>query len=376
MPAELMQTPNAVNEQRALDTFLELVQIDSPSGQEAEVADYLLRALGGLGIVAERDRTGNVIARRAGRGHGAGQPPLLLCAHMDTVQQPGTSVRPRIDDGVIRSDGTTILGADDKAGITAVLEALRVVAEQRLASLPLELAFTVQEETGLTGSKQLDMAGLRARRALVLDSNGPVGTIVNRAPAQNSFDVAVHGRAAHAGVSPELGVSAIQAAARALAGMRLGRIDAETTANVGVISGGAATNIVPERVELKGEARSRDEAKLQAQTDHMVELFRSAAAQDGARADVSVRRVYGAIDVPAESPLVATIAAAMRRCGLTPELVPTGGGSDANILNAAGVEAVNLGIGYTNPHSVDECLAVADLVLACRVMLEVVTSAA
>jgi tripeptide aminopeptidase len=291
---------------------------------------------------------------------------------MDTVQ-PGYGIDPQERDGVIRSNGTTILGADDKAGIAAILEALRLAHQSGQDSRPVDVVFTVEEETGLTGSKALDVSSLQARQAVVLDSNGPVGTIIHRAPAQNSFQVAIAGKAAHAGVAPETGVSAIVAAARAIAAMRLGRIDEETTANVGVISGGTATNVVPERVELKGEARSRSAAKLAEQTLHMVDAFERAARELGAVADVTVTPSYGAIDVDPDSSLIALVSRAMRSCGVEPRLGATGGGSDANVFNAAGIPAINLGVGYTNPHSVDEQIAVADLLRAAEVVHAILT---
>jgi tripeptide aminopeptidase len=365
----------AIDQQRAIDTFFDLVRIDSPSGQEEAIGQRLERLLRECGVEAGRDAGGNVIGRRPGRGRLAGLPPLLLAAHMDTVQ-PGTGIRPVIDGGVIRSSGETILAADDKAGITAILEALRRAEELGLETRPLEIVFTVQEETGLRGAKALDVAALAARQAVVLDSHGPVGTIVHRAPAQNAIEVVVIGRAAHAGVAPEQGISALVAAARALAAMRLGRIDDETTANFGVISGGTASNVVPERVYLKGEARSRDEGKLEAQTRHMLERLEAAAQELGARVEAKVERAYSAFSIPDDAPVIRLAGAAMRACGLEPQLVPTGGGSDANVLNAAGIQAVNLGVGYEKPHSVDECITVESLARICQVVLALVTAAA
>jgi tripeptide aminopeptidase len=366
-------TTAGVDEATVLRTFLRLIRIDSPSGHEAALADALEPDLRQLGFETWRDAAGNLLGRRPGRGGAAGASPLLLSAHMDTVQ-PGTGIAPRVEDGVVRTDGTTILGADDKAGITAILEALRVAAAAGEPSRPLEIAFTVEEETGLTGAKGLDLSTLRARQAVVLDSNGPVGTIINRAPASDHIEAVITGKAAHAGVAPEQGVNALVAVSRALAEMRLGRVDPETTSNFGVISGGTATNIIPDRVELKGEARSRSEAGLKAQTEHMVGRLREAASALGASAEVTVTRAYGSIDVPPTSPLIQTLSAAIRACGLEPSLEPTGGGSDANVLNAAGVEAVNLGVGFVAPHSVDEHIAVADLAMITRVVRALITS--
>ncbi|MBI3970312.1 MAG: M20/M25/M40 family metallo-hydrolase [Chloroflexi bacterium] len=362
-----------INQDRALETFLALVRIDSPSGGEAAIAHELLERLRRTGIAAEQDQAGNVIGRRDGRGRLAGAAPLLLSAHMDTVQ-PGLGIQPRIAGGVIASDGSTILGADDKAGMTAVLEALQRAEELGLDCRPVEIAFTVQEETGLAGAKRLDLASFAARQALVLDSNGPLGTLITRAPAHNTIHVVIHGKASHAGLAPENGINAIQVAARALASMRLGRIDAETTSNVGVITGGTATNVVPDRVEVKGEARSRNEQKLETQTRHMVESFETAAAEAGARAEVRVEREYSAINLDAGAPVVRLLSDALRACGLEPHLEATGGGSDANVFNAAGIDAANVGLGFQNPHSVEEHIALADLHKACEVVLAALTS--
>jgi tripeptide aminopeptidase len=372
--ADAVAGTTGVNGQRTLETFVELVQIDSPSGHEQAIAHHLLSILGALGVEAEIDATGNVLGMRPGRGALTGAPPLLLSAHMDTVS-PGTGIKPVVEGGFVRSDGSTILGADDKAGITAILEAVRAAHEAQRDSRPLEICFTVQEETGLTGAKGLDFGRLTAKHAVVLDSNGPVGTIVNQAPAADKLHTVIHGRAAHAGVSPEKGVSAIQAAARAIAPMKLGRIDEETTATIGLINGGVADNIIPDRVELTGGARSRSEEKLRAQSDHMRRLLEDEAEKMGARAEVTVTRSYGAINVPPSSPLIGMLEGALRACGLDPKLVPTGGGSDASVFNDHGIEAVNLGVGYTEMHSTTEHIAVADLARIAEVVLAAITRA-
>jgi tripeptide aminopeptidase len=372
MTIAVREAGTTVDSNRVLDTFLELVRIDSPSGHEQRIAEHLLTLLQTLGVDAKIDSTGNVAGRRPGSGALAAAAPLLFSAHMDTVQ-PGTGIKPVVEDGFVRSDGSTILGADDKAGIAAILEALRTAHERGVDCVPLEIALTVQEETGLAGAKGLDFSRFRAKLAVVLDSNGPVGTIVNQAPAADKLQAVIHGRAAHAGVSPEKGVSAIQAAARAIAPMKLGRIDEETTATIGLINGGVADNIIPDRVELTGGARSRSEQKLRAQSEHMRRLLEEEAEKLGARAEVTVTRSYGAIDVPPDSPLIGLLERALRACGLEPRLVPTGGGSDASVFNDHGIVAVNVGVGYTEMHSTTEHIAVADLGRIAEVVLAVMT---
>jgi tripeptide aminopeptidase len=234
-----------INRDRLLDTFLTLVQIDSPSGEEDAIARHLADRLTALGLTVHCDNAGNLIARTDGVGQ-----PILLNAHMDTVGQD-RGIRPVVEDGIVRTDGTTILGGDDKSGVAIILEVLQTLQERSLPHPPLEIALTVSEEIGLVGSKALDMSQFRSRQALVLDSGGPIGSAVVSAPAQEGLRAVIHGKAAHAGVNPEEGVNAIVVASEAITHMPLGRIDGETTANVGLINGGTATNIVPDRVRSR-----------------------------------------------------------------------------------------------------------------------------
>ncbi|MBM4465136.1 MAG: M20/M25/M40 family metallo-hydrolase [Chloroflexi bacterium] len=354
-----------INRDRLVSTFLKLVQIDSPSGQEAEIARHLMAELRSLGLTVERDATGNVIARLAGVG-----PPILLSAHMDTVG-PGRGVKPALKDGIITSDGTTILGADDKSGVVVILEVLRVLVEQDLPHPPLEVALTVSEEQGLTGAKGLDLTTLRAGEGIVLDSGGEIGTVVVSAPSHDKIGAVVHGKAAHAGGEPEKGINAIVVASEAIAAMPLGRIDEETTANVGRIQGGTATNIVPDRVEIAGEARSHDERKLEAQVQAMTEALEKAATRHGATVDLDVERSYSTFKLSEEEGIVRRAMAAARNLGLTPALVPSGGGSDANILNAGGITAINVSTGMEKVHTTEERIAVADLVKCAELLLAI-----
>lgn len=356
-----------INDARLLETFLELVRISSPSGQEAAVAKSITAHLQRLGITSSTDAAGNLLATLAGQGE-----PLLLTAHMDTVT-PCESVHPVIRDGIIYSDGTSILGADDKSGIAAILELLEVLVEHRLAHRPLELVFTVQEEVGLCGAKSLDITRLCAKMAIGLDAGGTSGTIVCSAPSQDSLEAQMHGRAAHAGVSPEKGINAIRVAAEAIVAMPLGRIDAETTANIGIIQGGVATNIVPDLVTLKGEARSRVNCKLEQQTARMVDALKHAAEAGGATVEINVQRTYSAYSFDEHSPIIELVSQRMRSLGIEPLLVPTGGGSDANILNAAGIATVEISTGMSNVHTEHEQIALVDISAAARVLVACVT---
>ena len=349
--------------ERALNTFLDLVRVNGPSGGEGPIAAEVLRRLAALGCETRQDGYGNVLAYLPGQGG----PPLLLNAHLDCVQ-PCLGIKPVVEGDVVRSDGTTVLGADDRAGVAAVLEALTSIRESQRPHLPLELIFTLGEESGLLGAKALDCRQLEARWGLALDSHGPVGGCIVSAPWHDVITAVVHGRAAHSGVEPEKGISAIQIAASAIASMPLGRIDAETTANVGKISGGTAGNIVPDRVELLAEARSRDEEKLRRQTSAMVRTLDQAASAAGGRADIKVNRAYNGFNLKDSDPIVARFVATAASLGITPRLQATGGGSDANVFHARGIQVLNLSAGYEDVHTTYEHIKVSELVQLCALV--------
>jgi len=359
-----MTPPPIVNEGRLLNTFIELLRIDSPSGQEDAVMTELARRLTALGIPSERDATGNLIGRRAGVGDA-----LILCAHVDHVV-PCLGITPIVEDGIIHSDGRTILGGDDTSGVAIMLELAASLNERpaRFPAPPLELIFTVREEVGLGGSKGLDVSRLRARQAIILDMGGPIGSICVQGPSQNKINVVVHGRKSHAGTAPELGINAIRVAAEAIAAMPLGRIDPETTSNVGTIHGGEATNIIPDRVEMRLEARSLYDDKLARQTQAMVEALESAAARNGARLEMDVSPMYSAFRIPEDAPLVQQLSDATRAFGLEPLPMPTGGGSDANILNGRGIQSVAFSTGMDQVHTTGERIALRDMILCADIL--------
>lgn len=362
-----------VSRERLAESFLELVRIDSVSRQERDVADYLKSRLRELGCTVEEDdaaraingSAGNLIARFPGKG-----PAILLGAHMDTVE-PGRRIKPRVRDGVVTSAGDTILGSDDKAGIAAILEAVRVAEMTGLAHPPLEIVFTVAEEVGLLGAKHLDFSRLRARMGFVLDSDGSPGHAIIGAASQDRLAVTVIGRAVHAGINPENGINAIQAAARGIAGLRLGRIDPETTANIGTVRGGQATNIVPDRVIIEGEVRSLDDAKRAAITKEMCRGLQEGIQENGAEAKIEVETLYPSFQLSTDAPVIVLARRAIERLGIEPCLEQSGGGSDANIFNAAGVPTTNLSCGMQKVHSTEEFLRLDDLVDSARMVLEI-----
>lgn len=364
-----------VNEKRLIDRFLDYVQIYSPTLKEADFKERLKSDLEALGLEVEEDNVGELIGSNSGnliaKLKGNKEETLLFSCHMDTVS-PGIGIEPEIRDGVIYSKGDTILAADDKAGIAALVEMLTVIKEDNIEHPNLEFAFTIAEEGGLFGSKNLDYSKLNADMGFVLDSGAKPGTIIVEGPAQSKVNVKFKGKAAHAGVAPQDGVSAIMIAADAISNMKLLRIDEETTANIGSISGGGPTNIVTEEVIIKGEARSLNNDKLKAQVEHMVQCVKDAQAKYGIEAEIEILEAYKAFKVEEDTAVVQRAKKAADALGFESPLVKSGGGSDTNNYNLNGIPAVNLGIGQQKPHSVDEHIAIEDIVNTTRFVLELI----
>ncbi len=350
-----------VNNNRLLETFLDLVRIDSPSGEEEAVALEVARRLEALGAKTTRDGFGNLIAKLAGRGEA-----LLVGAHLDTVE-PGRAIKPVIDGDVIRTDGTTVLGGDPKAGVAAIIEALTVLTESGARHPALELVFTRQEESGLEGSKNLDYSLLSARSGVEFDGEGAVSNVTVAAPARVRIEVMFTGRAAHAGVEPEKGLSAVQMAAMFVAGFPQGRLDAETTANIGQIEGGSAVNAVPETARIHAEMRSRNPTRLAALADEVRALAATVeAAFMGGKVAVGLGQEFGSYRLEASHPVVRRATDALVRIGLAPNLIASGGATDANNFALRGIEVVVVGLGGADFHTVRESLPVANLVDAAR----------
>jgi tripeptide aminopeptidase len=354
-----------IDRERLYSRFMELCAIDAEPTRERLMADRLTELLTELGFTVTEDDTGeriggtagNLVASLAGTGEGE---PLLFSCHMDRVV-PGVGVRPRIEGDYIVSDGSTVLGADDVAGLAALLEGITVLREHSVPHPPLEIVFTVAEELALLGSRHLAMDRLTARCGFVLDAGGPVGEIVVQAPEQAKLNAVFRGRSAHAGFAPEQGISAIQMAAAAICRMKLLRIDTETTANVGSISASGPTNIVAERCELQAEARSLDQAKLRAQVEAMTEAMEVAAREFGGTVEIDVVSCYPSYKLPEDAEPARRAAEAAQSIGEPARFKATGGGSDANIFNSKGIPSVVLSCGYEMVHTKGERIALEQL---------------
>jgi tripeptide aminopeptidase len=348
-----------------VDQFMEMVRIDSESGEEAAMMEYLLQAIPAEGGEAELDSYGNLIARFPAKGC-EGKDAILLSCHADTVK-PGIGIEPVIQDGVISSKGDTILGADDKAGLAEVFEALRT-ADVRP---PIELAVSRQEEVGLLGVKNLDFSKITARKGFLMDGD-VLDTIVIGGPSYFAIDVSITGKAAHAGMEPEKGVSAILAAAKAITALRLGRLDHETTANVGVIDGGIIRNGVPDRCKLLAECRSADHEKAVALNDEMLKIIREQVESVGAAVEITSDNLCRAVDIPEDSWTVNIAKQAIKeKLGLDANCLFITGFTDASIYNNEGVEMAVLGIGAENEHSTEERIAIAEMEKAVVMLVEI-----
>ena len=360
-----------------LDLFLELAAIRSPPGEERPVADVVGAYLTTHGLDWDEDGAGAAVGSNAGNlycrlpGAEAGGTPILLCAHLDTVP-PAGPIEPVVADGVVRNAAGTILGADNKAAVAAMLEASRRIVEDGMPHAGVELVFTVKEEVGLLGAAAFDHARLDAQLGYVYDQAAPIGEIVIGAPWARALELRFHGRSAHAGIAPEEGRSAIAAAARAVADLRLGRIDAVTTANVGLISGGSARNVVPEWCTATAEARSHDEATLTELVQEMLDACAFAASVSDCTLEAEVREQYRGYRFRPDDRVIQLAERSLRAVGVEPKTALCGGGADANVFTGAGIPCAVLANGMAAIHSPDEHIAVADLDTMVEVTLALV----
>lgn len=367
-----------INTARLTQTFLDLVRIDSPSLQEKAVADHLSRLCLDAGYDVRIDdtankiggNTGNLVVRVPATGPGA---PIAFCAHMDCVP-PCVGVVPIVENGLIRSVSDTVLGGDDKAGISAILEAITHLHEEGIPHPELWLIFTVCEEAGMFGSKNLDLSVIPAQEFVVLDAGGDVGTIIVRSPSKADMTMTFHGRAAHAGIEPEKGISAIQMAAYAIERMQLLRIDEETVANLGRIEGGGQTNIVTNSVTVTGEVRAQTKDRLQSQIEHMRSCCEDAARHFGGTFDFDHHISYPAMSIAPDSALLHRATHACAKLGFPSATKGTGGGSDANIFSGQGRSCINLCIGMSKVHTTEEFIRIEDMVNTTKFTAELMQS--
>jgi tripeptide aminopeptidase len=363
-----------------VDLFLELAAIASPSGSERPVADRVGAYLTGLGLSWDEDASGASIGSDAGNlfcrlpGRQPDGVPVFFCAHLDTVPPEGP-IDPVVDEGVVRNAAGTILGGDNKAAVAALLEAAGRIVGEELPHAGVELVFTTKEEVGLLGAGAFDTSRLEASLGFVYDHAAPIGEVVIGAPSARAFEVRFHGRAAHAGIAPEEGRSAIQAAARAIADLRLGRIDEVTSANVGVISGGTARNVVPEWCTVRAEARSHDERTLSALVQEMMDAFSFAASVSDCTVEIELKEQYRGYRFRPDEQVITLAASALRGVGAEVSTQLCGGGADANVFNLAGIPCVVLANGMAEIHTPDEHIAVADIERMVDVTLGLVEAA-
>ncbi len=357
--------------------FCEFVRIPSISGREKAMAAELEARLQAISLPTWYDDAQRIIDGEIGNlwsridATAAGKPAILLNAHMDTVT-PGEGIEPKRDGERLCSLGDTILAADDKAGVAEILAVVREIVANPFPHGQIVVCFTIAEETGLNGAKGIDYDGFSADCALVMDGGRTIGQICVGAPSAMRMVYEIAGVASHAGVRPEAGVSAIRAASIAIAGMRLGRIDEETTSNIGIIEGGRAPNIIPASCRCVGEARSHDEEKLTRQVEHMRRCFEEACYAIGADLSVDEVSSYRAFFLPEEHPLVAAAMQVARELGHEPQPVRGGGGSDANIFNEHGIPAIIMPTGSADPHTLEESVCVADMGRSADYLLAVI----
>lgn len=358
-----------VDRDRLVATFLELVAVDSPTGHEEEIGRELMKRFNELGCSVTQDDIGNLVAVYSG----SRPDTVLLSTHMDTAGKD-VAIKPIIEDGIIKTDGSTILGADDKSGIAGCIELLTLLRSNPDVKHPtIEFVISVGEESGLVGSRQMDLSQLNAGYGFVMDTAGVIGAITYWAPTSVYLTIRVHGKKVHAGVEPEKGINAVKVAAEAIAAMPLGRIDEETVANIGTITGGEARNIVPGEVVLDGMARSHDQEKLDVQLDAMRSAITEAAERHGATFDFETEEIYRTYKIDESERPYREAARAIETLGI--EVFPrkSGGGTDGNFFNAKGIPCVALATGMVDEHAATEHIAIDDMVMACKILVTIVT---
>ena len=364
-----------VNQERVVNRFMNYVRIGSETHFEGEMSRYLAQELRDLGFEVYVDNCGEKVGSNGNNVYcylpgDEAYEPMMFSSHMDTVT-PGRNVEPIIKDGYITTDGTTILGADDKAGIAAIVEAMVMIKENNVNHRPIEAIFTVREEDGLLGAAALEYDRIKAKKAVVLDASDDVGKIVARAPGEYHIRAEIFGKRSHAGSDPEKGVSAIQAAVLGASRMRLQRIDFETTANIGTLSTIGATNVVQDHCMFEAETRSRNNDKLEAQKDHMIQCMQEACDELGARFQYKAWKNYEAYDYPDDHPHVQFLVEKCKQAGVNPWITHSGGATDGNVYNAKGITAIILSCGMEKEHTLEERIAIYNLENITKVVYEI-----
>lgn len=374
-----------INEKRLVEEFLNLVKIDSESRNEAKVAAKLKEQLTPLASKIVFDNASkavggncnNLIAQIPGA---LAKEMIMVCAHMDTVK-PGINIKPQINGDIIKSDGSTILGSDDKSGIAVIIETLRTLKEKNIPHRPVEVVFTVSEEEGLVGAKNLDYSLLQAKMGFALDDHA-VGDFTIGAPAKSSIEIKVHGLESHAGVEPEKGISAIVVASKAIAQLKLGRVSPNTVSNIGKMISDFATNVVPNLVEIKAEARSLDNQELEDQINHIKTTFEEIAAsfvveKDGkpyaARTEIKVTPSYAAFVLKEKDPIYQLAKQASESLGFKPKFTVGLGGTDANHFNQHGINVIMMGTGMESVHTKSEHISISQMVKSAELLLKILT---
>lgn len=366
-----------INNERMINTFMEYVKIDSETKNEKAIGERIIKDLTELGLEVYTDEAGKKLNSNGNNIYcfipgTIDSETMLFSAHLDTVT-PGVGIVPYIDGDYLKSQGDTILGGDDKAGVVAILEAIKTIKENNLPHRPIEIVFTICEEGGVNGAKEVEFEKLKSKIGIVLDSGGGPNEIITEAPGQTRIFADVIGKASHAGACPEAGISAIMAAAEAITNMKLLRIDSETTANIGTFKAEGPTNIVSSLVQIIAEARSRSIDKLNEQTEHMIDCLKKSCEKYGAKLEYEIENCYYSYKLDPDDEHLKTVSDVCEGLGFKVIKLPSGGGSDANIFNLNGIKAVNIGAGMELAHTTDERLNINDFENAAKVVLKLMT---
>ncbi|MGL4945926.1 MAG: M20/M25/M40 family metallo-hydrolase [Fusobacteriaceae bacterium] len=363
-----------VNESRLIQNFLDMVKISSPSLKERNIADYLIKVLTEMGLEVHEDNAGESFNGNAGNIvailRAPGKKKVLFSSHMDTVV-PCDVINPIVEDGIIKTDGTSVLGGDDKAGIAAIIEMIKMIQETGVDHPEIIAVFSIAEEIGLLGAQKFDLDKYRPDLAFIIDSGGVPGTAVIQTPYAAKGKIEIIGKTAHAGLAPELGINALTVAAHAITKIKLGRIDAETTSNIGVVNGGQAVNIVMPEVSMMYEARSFSGEKLDSILKETMDIFEETAKSFGAGFKSSVVKGYDGYRLAEDSEIMGIFSSACEKAGVVCKAVSSGGGCDANIYSGKGIVSLNMGIGMSKVHTTEEFIKIEDMVNCTKLIYEI-----